>query len=260
MSANTLSANQDGAPQAEAGPAWKRIRVWDLPTRIFHWALVLAVTTAVVTGEIGGSWMAIHGKAGLTIVGLVAFRLVWGWLGSTHARFVNFFPSPKKIRTYFRGQWDGVGHNPLGAISVFALLTLLALQGASGLFSNDDIAFAGPLNTLVDQQWSNRLAGYHQWLSYGLFALMGLHLLAIGFYLWFKKDNLVKPMVTGWKQVKDVKPREKSAAQGSLTGFLIALFIAFVVVLLANGAGLDDAPAAPAAPAATVAPSSAPAW
>jgi len=234
-------ASQQPAASPQVRPTLTRIRLWDLPIRIFHWSLVAAVLTAVITGEIGGSWMGVHAKAGLTIIGLVAFRLTWGVIGSTHARFLNFAPSPAKIQAYLKGQWEGVGHNPLGAISVFALLGLLALQAGTGVFSNDDIDFTGPLFTLVDKVLSNRLTGLHQLLSYFLFGLMAAHIVAIIFYVRFKNDNLVKPMVTGWKEV----PAGKSAAKGGWVALIVAILIALAAVYVASGAGLHEAPPAP---------------
>jgi len=227
----------------QASPALTRIHLWDLPIRIFHWSLVAAVLTAVVTGEVGGSWMGVHGKAGLTIIGLVAFRLAWGVIGSTHARFLSFAPSPAKIRAYFKGQWRGVGHNPLGAISVLALLGLLALQAGTGVFANDDIDFSGPLSVLVDKTLSNRLTGYHQWLSYLLLGLMALHVVAIIFYARFKKDNLVKPMVTGWKEVQS----GKSTAKGGRLALIVAILVAAAAVFLASGGNIHTTPSAPSA-------------
>jgi len=204
-----------------------KVRVWDLPLRLFHWALVAAVGTAIVTGELGGDWMDVHGKAGLTIIGLVAFRLVWGLVGSTHARFLRFAPTPRRLVDYLGGRWRGVGHNPLGALSVLALLGLLALQGTTGLFSNDDIAFSGPLFNTIDEALASKLTGWHKQLAWGLFALLALHVAAIGFYLVIKKRNLVKPMVTGWKEVE---AQAEPAEHGGPLAFVFALAVALATV------------------------------
>jgi len=211
-----------------------RIRLWDLPTRVFHWSLVASVLTVFVTGQLGGSWMVIHAKAGLAIIGLVVFRLVWGVLGSTYARFLNFVPTPAKIKAYLKGQWHGVGHNPLGALSVLALLGLLAAQATTGLFSNDEIDFSGPLSDLIETSLSNRLTGIHVLLSNVLIGLVALHLIAIVFYVRFKKEKLVKPMVTGWKEV----PSGVSATQGGALAFSVAVFIAAAAVYGASGVHL----------------------
>ena len=211
-----------------------RIRLWDLPTRLFHWSLVIAVLVAFVTAKIGGDLMELHGKAGLTIIGLLAFRLIWGIVGSTHARFRNFFPSPSALRAYLKGRWQGTGHNPLGALSVFALLGLLAVQAGTGLFANDDIDFSGPFAALVEKARSDSLTGLHHQLSNVLLALLVLHIVAIVFYVAFRKNNIVKPMVTGWKEV----PSGKSATGGGIAGLVAALLIAAATVYGASGAAL----------------------
>ncbi len=227
-----------GANDDVAVPARTWLRLWDLPLRLFHWSLVAAVTTAVVTGELGGAWMPLHAKAGLFIVGLVVFRLVWGLVGSTHARFASFVPTWPRVKAYLNGRWRGVGHNPLGAFSVFALLGLLAAQVSTGLFSSDDIAFNGPLFNLIDEALASRLGGWHQQLANILLWLMGLHVVAIVFYWLFKRDNLVKPMVTGWKEVDANAVKTPASAKGGPVAFSVALLTAVVAVYLASGATL----------------------
>lgn len=229
--ANYEELQPDVAVAVAAAQTRRRILVWDLPTRVFHWSLVLAVTVAVVSGEIGGDWMEVHGKAGLAILGLVAFRLAWGFAGSTHARFLNFLPTAASLRAYLRGRWKGQGHNPLGALSVFALLGLLAVQATTGLFGNDEISFTGPLFALVEEGLANRLTGLHKQLAYVLLAVLALHIVAILVYLFLKKDNLVKPMVTGWKEVR----AGTSAAKGSWTALLLSIAFAVAVLAFASG-------------------------
>lgn len=216
----------------------KRIRLWDLPTRIFHWSLVLAVSAALISGQIGGNLIYWHGRIGLLIVGLVVFRLVWGVFGSTYARFAHFFPTPVKIKSYLQGEWRGEGHNPLGALSVFALLFLLTAQVATGLFANDDIAFVGPLFELIDKSLSNRLTGLHHLLSDGLIALVVLHVAAIAFYVRVKKQNLLKPMVTGWKET----PAGESARGGGWVALIVAVVLAGAAVYGASGAWMPEVP------------------
>ncbi|MBK7674180.1 MAG: cytochrome b/b6 domain-containing protein [Candidatus Accumulibacter sp.] len=227
----------------------QRIRLWDLPTRIFHWSLAILVLAAFISGKIGGNAMDWHGKFGLTILGLLTFRLVWGIVGSTYARFASFFPTPASVLAYLRGQWQGVGHNPLGALSVFGLLGLLAFQVASGLFSNDDIAFRGPLYDLIGKALSDRLTGLHKLSVNALIALVVLHLAAILYYTRVRKDNLLKPMLTGWREV--APGQGTSATGGGPIAFVIALLIALAAVYAASGSWL---PAAPSAPVST------PAW
>ncbi len=226
-----------------------RIRVWDLPTRIFHWGLALLVIAAIVTGKVGGSLIDWHGKFGLAIVGLIAFRLVWGIVGSTYARFASFLPTPARIRVYLKGDWKEPGHNPLGALSVFALLGLLAFQLATGLVGNDDIAFRGPLFELAGKALSDRLTGLHKLSVNALFVLIALHVAAILFYVHVKKDNLVKPMISGWKE----NAQGRSATGGGAVAFVVALVIAVAAIYGASGAWLPAPPPPPPA-------SAAPAW
>jgi cytochrome b len=233
MDAQALEAQAiaDGfATQAPATPARNGIRVWDLPLRIFHWALVLAVATAIVTAELSGDWMALHGKAGLSIIGLVVFRVVWGFIGSTHARFFEFAPTPSRLKAYWQGRWKGVGHNPLGALSVLAMLGLLALQAGTGLFSNDDIAFSGPLSAWVDEALASRLTGLHKQFSNVLFALLALHVVAIVVYVRIKKRQLIKPMLTGWKE-RPTDEGELARKGGGPVAFAVALVIAVAAVV-----------------------------
>ncbi|RZL02714.1 MAG: cytochrome B [Rubrivivax sp.] len=247
---NIPATDRASAPRSHKA-ATTRIKLWDLPVRVFHWSLVAAVTTVIVTGKIGGDMMEWHGKAGLAIVGLVAFRLSWGFLGSTHARFTSFVPSPARILNYLRGQWRGVGHNPLGALSVLALLVVLGVQAGTGLFSNDDIAFAGPLINLVDEDVSHWLTGWHHKLVNMIFALLGLHVAAIVYYVKFKKDNLVKPMVTGWKEVDPKDLATTKMRQAGPVAFVVSVLIAAAAVYGAQGAWIQTAkPAAAPAPAA----------
>lgn len=221
----------------------KRIRLWDLPTRLFHWLLVLSVAAAIVSGQVGGNFIDWHARIGLFIVGLVVFRLVWGVAGSTYARFGHFFPTPARVRAYLKGEWTGLGHNPLGAFSVLGLLALLTLQVLTGLFANDDIAFVGPLADLVSKALSNRLTGLHHQAANLIFVLIALHVAAIVFYARVKKENLVKPMVTGWKEVE----AGESARGGGVLALILALILASGAVYGASGAWLPEPPPAPAA-------------
>jgi cytochrome b len=219
-----------------------RVRVWDLPLRLTHWLLVGAVAAAFVSAKIGGNAMVWHGRAGLAILGLVAFRIVWGFVGSTHARFASFVRGPADIRAYLHGQWSGLGHNPLGALSVLVLLTLMLCQAVTGLFANDDIAFQGHLYALAGADASASLTGIHKLFEPLMIALVCAHVGAIAFYARIRKTNLVQPMITGWKETSD--PAAKPAPQGGLVAFLVAIAIAAAVVYAASGALLPPPPPA----------------
>jgi cytochrome b len=224
-----------------------RVPVWDIAVRASHWLGVAAVIAAFVTAKIGGNLMVWHGRAGLAVLGLVVFRVVWGFVGSTHARFADFVRGPAAVRAYLRGEWSGVGHNPLGALAVVSLLTLFFVQATTGLFANDDIAFQGYLYPLVDEAVSGRLTGLHKLFEPLLIGLVAVHVVAIGYYLRVKKTNLVKPMITGWKEL----PGHAAAPgrTGSLAAFLFAAAIAAVSVYAASGALLPASPAAAETPA-----------
>ncbi len=248
-----------------AGP---RVRVWDLPLRVFHWTLAAAVVAAIATAEAGGAWMAWHGRAGLLIIGLLVFRIAWGFIGPETARFRSFAPTPARLRSYLRGQWRGLGHNPLGALSVFALLGVLALQAGTGLFASDDIAFAGPLSHRADDALVEWLTGRHRLLAKLLFGLAGLHLAAIAWHAWVRKDKLVGPMLTGWRDVEAGAPLDDAhgvdagVAPRGRTAPAVALVLAVTVVsvLAASGRGGGAAPAAAAPGPVSAAASAVPSW
>jgi cytochrome b len=229
----------------------RRIKLWDLPIRLFHWSLALLVLAAIVTGKIGGNAIVWHGRIGLLLLGLIVFRIVWGVIGSSHARFASFFPTPGTVRAYLQGRWHGVGHNPLGAFSVLGLLALISFQVASGLLGNDDIAFNGPLADLVSKALSDRLTGLHKLSVNLLIGLIALHLAAILYYVHIRKDNLLKPMFTGWK---DLKPGQgepaKSASGGGPVALLAALLIALAAIYGGSGAWLPAPPPVVTPPAA----------
>ena len=182
-----------------------KVRVWDLPTRVFHWALALCAVGLAVTGLVGGNAMVWHFRLGYTVLCLLLFRIIWGLIGGRWSRFASFFYSPGSVVRYLRGQGHpdhSVGHNPLGAGSVFALLLFFALQVASGLMSDDEIAFSGPLAKFVSNSTVSLATKYHyvvgKWI---LLALVLLHIGAILYYLFKKKENLTKAMVVGDKEL-----------------------------------------------------------
>lgn len=181
------------------------IRVWDLPTRLFHWALVACIIGSIVSSQIGGNAMVWHFRFGFSIASLLLFRLVWGLIGGRWSRFASFIYSPGTVLSYLKGQGKpehAVGHNPLGAASVFAMLVFLLAQVSTGVFSDDEIATVGPFAQFVSNSTVSIATNYHK--NYGkivLLALIVLHLVAIAYYYFAKRDNLVKPMLNGDKTV-----------------------------------------------------------
>ena len=179
------------------------VRVWDLPTRVFHWMLALCVVGLVVTGNVGGNAMIWHFRFGYTVISLLVFRVLWGLVGGRWSRFASFIYSPRSVISYWQGKGDphhSVGHNPLGAGSVFALLTFLLAQVGTGLFSDDEIAFAGPLSKFVSGSTVSLVTKYHKEIGKTvLIVLVILHLAAIAYYFFRKNENLIRPMLSGDK-------------------------------------------------------------
>lgn len=171
--------------------------VWDLPLRIFHWALVGLVSAAIATGLAGGAWMSWHARAGSGLAALLVFRLAWGLWGTRYARFVQFWPTPLRVWAHLRGRWQGLGHNPLGALSVFAVLALLITQVLTGLFGNDEIGFAGPWSGWIAEELSLKLTGWHKLAAKLLYVWLGLHLAAIAVYVLVRRQPLLRAMWQG---------------------------------------------------------------
>ncbi len=194
-----------------------RRKVWDVPTRLFHWALVGTVLTGLYLGEYRGfSTIQLHFYFGYATGALIAFRLLWGIIGPAPVRLSALFPSPKAIlaylRTIFTRRPCGVaGHNPIGALSVLAMLAALSTQVITGLCAEDDGLFAeGPLAQYLDSATVLKMTAIHHYSSRVVMALIVLHLAAILFYRIWKHENLVTAMITGWKTVKRDPPNNIS--------------------------------------------------
>lgn len=222
----------------------RTIPVWDLPTRLFHWLLALSVSAALLTGWLGGNWMVWHGRLGVLIAGLLAFRLAWGVLGSTYARFTGLLRLPVTLPAYLRGQWQGAGHNPLGWLSVVAMLGAIGFQVGSGLIANDDIAFTGPLYRLVSSSTSSELTGLHRQGMWLVLGLIGLHLAALLFYR-LRGERLVGAMLHG--QRHDLPEGTPAARGGRWPALLLALLIAAAALWGASGRWIPAPPPPPPA-------------
>lgn len=176
-------------------------RIWDLPTRLFHWLLAACVIALVVTAKVGGNAMEWHLRLGHAVLALLVFRIIWGLVGGYWSRFATFIPSPGRLLRYLRHQpatAGSVGHNPLGALSVLALLLVLVVQVGTGLVSDDEIAFAGPLTRFVSGDTIAWATGWHKdWGQWLLLGLLALHLCAIAFYTVVRRKPLVAAMLHG---------------------------------------------------------------
>lgn len=219
----------------------KHTRVWDLPTRVFHWALVVCVVGLVVTGSTGGNAMVWHFKLGYAVFTLLLFRLVWGIIGGKWSRFASFIYSPSSIIQYIKGQrhpHHAVGHNPLGALSVFALLTFLLFQVATGLISDDEIAASGPLTKYVSNATVSLASSYHTEVGKRfIIALVLLHVIAILFYLFKKRENLIKPMIHGDKVLAhDISASRDDTGSRAMAAFVFAFCAGLVYSLVSLGA------------------------
>ena len=180
----------------------KIIRVWDLPIRLFHWLLVACITGSFVTINLGDEYIQWHAYFGYSILTLLIFRIVWGFIGSTHARFTSFFPNKDAVLNYLRGNSPRVlGHNPLGALSVFALLFALCVQVTTGLFVDDEVSFQGPLSKYVSNSLVSLLSEIHEGNQVVILTLITIHIGAIWYYKKFKGENLIKPMISGDKEI-----------------------------------------------------------
>ncbi len=219
------------------------VRVWDLPTRLFHWALAFGVVAAIVSARLGGAAMTWHMRFGYGVFTLLAFRLLWGFVGGRWSRFRSFVTRPATTLRYLRGdsrahEHHDVGHTPLGAWSVLALLVVLAAQVATGLVADDEIASNGPLFKYVGDATSATASHWHR--LYGQWLIIGLALLHVGavMFWWLRRGkNLVGPMVHGDKTLDTAVP----AAHDTLATRMFALaLVAGCAVAVALVARLGD--------------------
>lgn len=206
--------------EESAAPEPERVRVWDAPTRVFHWALVILFAVQFWSGK--AEKIEIHIAAGLALIGLLIFRLIWGFVGGSTARFANFVRGPRAVLTYLRGQGGtAIGHNPLGGWSVIAMLALLSVQAGLGLFASDEDAVdAGPLSDWVSFESAQRLLENHETLFNILLALIGLHVAAVLYHL-LRGDNLVAPMLSG-RRALDAEPLRPAPVRRLIVAMLAA--------------------------------------
>ena len=213
----------------------KTARIWDLATRIFHWLLVFSVIGLIITGNVGGNAMEWHFRLGYVVFTLLLFRIVWGLIGGHWSRFTTFIYSPKSMINYLKGahpKHHAIGHNPLGALSVFALLLTLSAQVATGLFSDDEIAAVGPLAKYVSNATVSQASFYHAEVGKLFIILLVVsHIGAILFYLLKKRENLVKPMIHGDKLVDADTPPSRDDGRMRLLALITLLACAAVVYL-----------------------------
>jgi cytochrome b len=222
-----------------------KMRVWDLPVRLFHWALVVLILVSYFTARAGGDWMTFHFWSGYAILTLLLFRIAWGFVGSTTARFSNFVKGPAAafahLREFLVGRPHDAGHNALGGAMVVVLIVAVLLQAVAGLFSADtDLGTVnGPLANLLPDKWVDRATDFHKFWIKVLYWLVGLHVLAALLYLVWKRQNLIGAMITGRKKLDDVvapgKPAPKlhfAPARLAFSLLLVAAALVYFIVRL----------------------------
>lgn len=219
------------------------VRVWDLPTRLFHWVLALTLVGSVASAKIGGNAMVWHFRFGYVVFVLLAFRLLWGLVGGRWSRFASFVYAPATLLRYLRGQARPdeqleVGHNPLGSLSVFALLAVLAVQVGTGLVADDEIVNVGPLNRYVETATGLAATAWHKgWGKSLVLALVAVHVTAIVFYRVGRGVDLVRPMLRGDKPLPPGTPASADgAAQRLLAAGLLLACVAVVTWVVRLGA------------------------
>lgn len=209
-------------PGGPAAP--RRIRVWDLPTRLFHWLLVACIVGSLVSVNLGGNAVGWHFRFGYAILMLLLFRVLWGFVGPRYARFASFPPSPSAAIAWLRGAraaWPG--HNPVGAFSVYAMLAALVLQAVTGLFATDDIMWDGPLKAQVSNATSALLTRVHEVNRIVVLALIALHVVAIAWYGRVRKEPLLRAMIDGDKPFDAADGPQPPAAADGPRQWLLAL-------------------------------------
>ena len=222
-------------------PVHVPVRIWDLPTRVFHAALAVLVTAALVTAKVGGDWMAWHLWCGEAVLSLLAFRWAWGFVGGRWSRFVAFLPTSARLARALRGRAGAeadAGHNPLGSLSVWAFLLLLSLQAATGLVADDDIATTGPLNAHVGRHLAKLASAWHaDWGANMILALIALHVLAIAWYTLRRREPLLRAMWTGDKPLPPATPASADGAASRGLALAIWALAALAVWALVRWAG-----------------------
>jgi cytochrome b len=217
------------------------VPVWDGFVRVFHWSLVLLFTFSAISGKVGGAWIKWHMYSGYAILALVLFRIVWGFVGGEFARFASFVASPAAGIRYGlgllkRGSQHVISHNPIGGWMVLVLLLALATQAALGLVCDDEIATTGPLARYVSTEVSLKAMSWHRLLGDVLLGLVAVHILAVIFHVYVKKEALVRAMFDGNKRLPPELAREASAARKAspVLGFVVLSIAAIAVAVAVN--------------------------
>ncbi len=230
-----IERGRAAAPETEAAPTSRL--VWDWPVRVFHWGLVVSILGAYITNRLGVSYFTYHAFFGYSVLVLVVFRVLWGFVGPRHARFAAFVKGPLAVLRYIHANGRGwatrhAGHNPLGALMVLLLLSLLAAQAAFGLFANDEILEAGPFASIVSKTVSLDLTSLHRKLFYVIAGAAALHIGAVLWHWRVKGENFIAAMITGKKSAHLVERHEEIRSSRGLRALALLLVIGLGLALL----------------------------
>ena len=222
--------NQENSKVSSNSP---RVFVWDIYVRLFHWTLVALIVALFLTAEVFDGGIELHATLGRAILALVLFRVVWGVVGSSYARFSQFVQGPRWVLAYtmslFSNKYEySVGHNPLGGWMVIVLLAVVSIQAVLGMFANDDILFDGPFAYLISKDSSDYITGLHADLFLIIMVLVGLHVAAVIWHKVFKGENLLAAMFSGYKKL----PPEIQAENASGGGHSLAVILLLISVIV----------------------------
>ena len=216
------------------------VRVWDLPTRVFHALLIVSMVGLIISGQVGGAALQWHFYFGYFVLSLVLFRVLWGFVGGYWSRFGSFVPTPASVKVYLADLLSGhhqpsVGHNPMGALSVLAMLGLLLIQVFTGFISDDEIASSGPWTPFVSGDWIELATEYHGDVGKVLLILLVvLHVASILFYKRVKQEDLVTPMIRGDKALPESTRASTDHALSRLFALVLWLGCVYVVYWCVN--------------------------
>jgi cytochrome b len=220
-------------------------RVWDVPVRVFHWTLVLAIVAAFVTNRLGVAYFQYHVWCGYLVLVLILFRIVWGLVGTKHALFSNFVRGPKATVRYaakfIRGRREHyAGHNPLGAWMIVTLLGMLGIQALLGLVADDEIFNTGPLSGYVSHEVSLRLTSIHRIMFYWIAAAIAIHILAVLAHTFLAQENLIRAMLTGHKSAPSATSRDHIHTSRTWLAVLVTIALSAGLAWIIGNAPVPD--------------------
>lgn len=209
--------------------------IWDLPLRLWHWALVICLAGSWITAEAGFDWTTTHFYFGYSTLALVIFRFSWGFVGTLHSRYRAFLTSPRVVARYLFGPQPSVkypGHNPLGGWASVVIVIVIALQAGTGLFISDDIFYAGPYNSVVSTSTADWLAGWHHRIFTLIQIFVAIHVLAVSWYTWGRNERLIQAMFHGKKNLGSQGPACAIKSHQTRRAILLAVLAALMVATL----------------------------